>query len=406
MGSATAAAAAIGLRRFYKPGGIPLVPSGGVGGHGRMPSSRSCRGALLFLSFSSQSIMDITTVAIPTLALSLSASPLEIGLMATSRGIVYALLPFLIGYFSDRADRRLMLASSMSIYALVAILFYLSRSPAELIALRLFEGLAMSIFWPTIEPLFIEARDSRISESLREFNLSWGLGQIVGPLVGGGLITMLGVRSPFLLVSAVAAANIALIASRLPAGGAAGGEAPVRPEKGDGLSISLVSTNILLGAILYIFFAFFPAFGISAGFSALEVGAMLFLFGIARLAFFYKAPSMRMGLEPRVGLASLGLILIYLGDRATIYPGIIMTSAAASLVYAYTIERMLRVEEGFRGRRAGIFEGSLGMGFASGPLLAGLFAGPSLSNAFIVASSLGPIFIIALRARRALVGRA
>jgi len=366
-----------------------------------MPSKVSSRPPLLFLSFSAQSIMDIIIVTVPMLALSLSASPFEIGLLATSRGIVYSLLPFAMGHISDRADRRLMLASSMAIYALVAILFYLSRSPAELIALRLFEGLAMSIFWPTIEPLFIEARGSSISESIRQFNLSWGLGQIVGPLIGGGLITLLGVRSPFLLVSAVAAANMALILSRLPAKGTSGGQAPGRPAKGDGLSISLVSTNVLLGAILSIFFAFFPAFGVRAGFSALEVGALLFLFGTARLAFFHKAPSMEMGLEPRVGLASLGLLLIYFGDRATVYPGVIITSAAASLVYAYSIERMLKVEEGFRGRRAGIFEGSLGVGFVSGPFLAGLFAGPSFSNAFIVASSLGPMLILALRAARA-----
>ncbi|MEM2530702.1 MAG: MFS transporter, partial [Candidatus Bathyarchaeia archaeon] len=163
----------------------------GYGGSRRLP--------LFFLSFSAQLTMDMIAMTAPLLALSLSASPFEIGLLATSKGIVYGILPFAMGHLSDRAERRSLLASSMSIYAIVAILFYLSKSPIELIALRFFEGLAMAIFWPTIEPLFAEARGIDISKSLRGFNLSWGLGQIVGPFLGGVLITAFGARSPFLL---------------------------------------------------------------------------------------------------------------------------------------------------------------------------------------------------------------
>lgn len=61
---------------------------------------------LLFLSFSTQTIADIVAVTIPIFALSLHASPFEIGLLATSRGVVYAVCPFLAGYVLGRADRR------------------------------------------------------------------------------------------------------------------------------------------------------------------------------------------------------------------------------------------------------------------------------------------------------------
>ncbi|MEM2364675.1 MAG: MFS transporter [Candidatus Bathyarchaeia archaeon] len=365
----------------------------GYGGSRRLP--------LFFLSFSAQLTMDMIAMTAPLLALSLSASPFEIGLLATSKGIVYGILPFAMGHLSDRAERRSLLASSMSIYAIVAILFYLSKSPIELIALRFFEGLAMAIFWPTIEPLFAEARDIDISKSLRGFNLSWGLGQIVGPFLGGVLITAFGARSPFLLALFMAIMNLILISRLAPTKPALGIRELGRSAKG-GLPISLVLTNAILGAILSIFFAFFPAFGVRAGFSALEVGSLLLLFGITRLAFFHMAPSIRIGLEPRIGLASLGLVLIHIDDRAAIYSGVVLSSAAASLIYAYSIERMLRAEEGRLGRMAGIFEGSLGIGFVLGPLLAGPFAGPRFSMAFVVASLLGVILILALELRRRL----
>ncbi len=371
-----------------------------------MANARSGRLQLLFLSFSAQLTMDMIAMAAPLLALSLSASPFEIGLLATSRGIAYAIFPFFMGRLSDRVDRKPMLASSMSIYAAVAILFNLSKNPIELIALRFFEGLAMSIFWPTIEPLFVKGGRSKVSESLRWFNLSWGLGQIAGPFIGGILITAFGIRSPFQSASLLAIANLALIIGALPAGAPSGDLGRARPDEGALPPSSLIFINVTLGAILSIFFAFFPALGIRAGFSALEVGSLLLLFGIARLAAFHRAPSMKMGLGPRLGLASLGLILISTGDRAAMCLGAITTSAAVSLIYAYSIERMLSAMEDRLGSMAGAFEGSLGVGFMIGPLLAGLFAGGSLSNAFLAASILSAAAIPALRFGKGPEGRA
>jgi len=99
---------------------------------------------LLFLSFSTQTIADIVVVTIPILAMSLHASPFEIGLLATSRGAVYAIFPFIAGYALGKTDRRQVLVSATAIDLVTALLFYFSRAPLELIVFRLFEGLARS----------------------------------------------------------------------------------------------------------------------------------------------------------------------------------------------------------------------------------------------------------------------
>lgn len=367
-----------------------------------MPSRKASRLALLFLSFSYQSIMEILTLALPIFALSLSASPYEIGLLAASRGIAYSIFAFLMGYASEKIDRKRMLVYATSIDMFIALLFYFSRVPLELIALRFFEGLAMAIFWPAIEPLFLKIEASSVSEALRDFNLSWGFGGIIGPIIAGGLITIFGERSPFLAVIAIAAIDTVLIARYTPPRKSADDEGQKPPVKMGRLPIKLVSTTILLGAIMAIFFAFFPAFGIQLGISAFEIGVMLFLFGVARLFFFYVAPSIRMSLELRIALISVGLFMVYIGNKIAIYLGVIFIAAADSFLYAYAIENMLKGEESTRGRMAGIFEGSLGVGYILGPYIAGLAAELSFSYTFIIASLIGVIFIAVLTIARGL----
>ena len=79
---------------------------------------------LLFLSFSYQSIQDILGITLPILALSLSASPFEIGLLATSRGVVYSVSSFMMGYVSDKVDSKRMMLCPMFVTIVMTLLFY------------------------------------------------------------------------------------------------------------------------------------------------------------------------------------------------------------------------------------------------------------------------------------------
>ena len=352
--------------------------------------------SLLLLSFSYEVTIDVLGVALPIFALSLSASPFEIGLLATARAAVYGILTFATGYLSDRTNRRLMLVSSMLLSLLTAALFYVSRNPLELIAFSLFYGLATALFWPTMEALIIKIQDQSVSKSVRNLNLSWGSGAVIGPLIGGAFITVIGLRSPFLLVAAIAVANIVLVAWRIPNKNFAKKTHEESSDQSNSLPVKLISVTVLFGLVISVFFAFFPVFCVEQGFSAFEVGVVLFLFGVTRMFFFYKAQSIRVGPKSMIALASIGLFLIYFGNRATMYIGGVVLAAATGLVYTYTIGHMLNVQENTRGTRAGIFEGSLGVGAILGPFLAGFFAELSMSYTFVFASLMGLIFIIVL----------
>jgi len=359
---------------------------------------RSADRMLLFITFSFELIIDILGITLPIFALSLSASPFEIGLLAASRGVVYGLFTFVSGYISDKLDKRRMLIYSVLISIILAVFFYFSTNPFELIILSFFQGLATAIFWPTMEALIVNDQDVSISRSLRNFNVSWAIGVMIGPLIGGSLITLFGIRSPFLVVTAIAITNVILIvryASRKSAQ-----RETVKEARTEKLPIKLISTTVILGAMATIFLAFFPAFGIQRGINALEIGIMLFLFGVARVIMFYNPPSTKIGLQSSITLASLGLFLVYLGEKITMYVGTITVAAATSLLYVYSIEHFLKGKEETRGRRAGIFEGSAGIGAILGSFFAGLAAELSLSYAFLVASIIGLAFVAALRIGR------
>ena len=129
--------------------------------------ARSNGRSLLFMIFCCELMMDILAITLPIFALSLAASPFEIGLLATARAIAYGLFTFVSGYMSDKLGRKKMLIFSMLISAIVSLVFLLATTSFQLIILSLFHGLAMALFWPAMEALIAEDPNQSISQSVR-----------------------------------------------------------------------------------------------------------------------------------------------------------------------------------------------------------------------------------------------
>jgi MFS family permease len=163
------------------------------------------------------------------------------------------------------------------------------------------------------------------------------------------------------------------------------------------MPVPLVLAITFLGAIASIFFAFFPVFGTALGISAFELGVMLFFFGLIRVFFFSKAPKIKAGLHSRILLASLGFFLVYLGNRFIMYVGVVLVGAALSLIYAYTLEYALQGDDLSVRRRAGMFEGLLGIGSMVGPFLAGFVAEFSYAYTFMMVVLASLLLVVGLK---------
>ena len=124
------------------------------------------------------------------LALDLNAAPLLLGTIASiSTTTGFVLKPF-FGILSDRHGRWLWLAIGTALFAGVPLLYGLVGSPGDLVALRLFHGLATAIYGP-VTLAYVAAANSRgTALAFGWFGLARAAASVAGPLIGGVALTI------------------------------------------------------------------------------------------------------------------------------------------------------------------------------------------------------------------------
>ncbi len=132
--------------------------------------------------------MGIVTPFLPIYADQLGASPLEIGLVQAGFSISNMFsLPF-VGRLSDRIGRKVFLSAGLAILMLASFGFIWARNPAQLILMRLFQGLGASAHLPIAQAYLGDITpEGGEGKWMGYFNaiLFGGIG--MGPLVGGVL---------------------------------------------------------------------------------------------------------------------------------------------------------------------------------------------------------------------------
>lgn len=146
----------------------------------------------------------IVNVAGPSLEASLGVTPL--GLQWVIGGYALALGAGLIlgGRLGDRYGRRSMFLLGLAVFTAASLACSLAPSPETLIAFRLVQGAAGALLLPQGLGLLRENLSGReLATAFGVFGPALGLGGILGPVIGGGLIEAdlfgLGWRSVFLV---------------------------------------------------------------------------------------------------------------------------------------------------------------------------------------------------------------
>ena len=182
---------------------------------------------LLFGQTTSQFGTQVSGVAFPLLAvLTLHATPLELGLVTASSTLAFALIGLPAGAWLDRMRRRPVLVASdlartllLASIPAAAILGMLTI--AQLIVVSLLAGFARVFFdvgYQSYIPSVIGKERVLAGNSAMETLRSSG--QVVGPGIGGALVSMLGAASVVLIQAvtfAVSAVSLLAIGTREPA---------------------------------------------------------------------------------------------------------------------------------------------------------------------------------------------
>ncbi len=139
--------------------------------------------------------------------------------LAAWSGVVYGAAPLsaalmapLWGSLGDRVGRRAMVLRAMLAIAVFVGLMALARTPGELLALRILQGLFSGFLAPSMTLVSVSApaeRQGAISGSLQ---MAMASGSIVGPVIGGLVRAAAGVREVYFGVSAAALLSALLVA--------------------------------------------------------------------------------------------------------------------------------------------------------------------------------------------------
>lgn len=315
---------------------------------------------------------------IPIFLEELGASYTEIGFIGGVRAAPYAFLPIAAGYLADRLDKSKLYLMSAFFAAAGAALLYPSQALLDAALANLLIGTHMVFYWPVAEAIIAEA----LSESARwsaytRFSVAWSLAYLTGPLIGGFLATVLGLRGVFLLAAILSGLAVPVIASmgRL--------EPAARPRsKPIGKRAVLTLSPLYLSALIFTIglaslLALAPPYLQDLDWGVAGIGALFAGFGAARAAaYFALSRSGRLPTTPLLLSAAaaeaLSLALISTGAPIPILLALPLFGAVNGAYFTAAFDVLSRrAPEGLRGLAIGLFEAIIGVGFIAGPVAAG-----------------------------------
>jgi MFS family permease len=333
--------------------------------------------ALYALSFAGSLLQAIFLPTLSMYARSLGLSEAEVGAVAGAGSLAYVVSALLSEGLLRKLGYRLPASAALLAVSLGYALLSLARDPTALLAASSLVSFGFGVFWPSVEKGL-----SRAGGDAPTFSFSWSAGSLSGALLVSPLAE-LGLRTAYTVSSAVSAA-LAAFPLALAAPGA-----EASAEKG-GSVLSLWRSWLLCvayatsaGGLL----AFYPI--AAEGLPGYSVSLVVFSMMLARTLTFLaqrRSPKLLAGstaaalpllLTPAaVGVVANQHVHAVLAVAAGVAQGLVYTAALAGIFQA-------------GGAYTSVFEASIGLGYAVGPMIGA--AGALLGLEPLLASSLAAL---------------
>lgn len=331
----------------------------------------------------------VVTPIIPLYARSLGASYVGIGLIGMSYAIVYMMLAIPSGKLSDRIGRRVVIAASASLSGVASVLYLLAGSVNHLILIRAIDGMAWTLFWPSIEALTTEiSGPPSAGKAMGLSTASYGFGSMIGGFLGGLIVTCFGFSATFVLYLALSVVTALLTVAIREEGSSkrsfkAIGTSSTQPLTWDKATLVVacavsVAYSIALGIVLTLF----PVYAEGLGIETFWIGVLFATFWLGRIISFICAGRLsdKLGrkavLVPAlVGSAVASLLVALSGEIGLLYGAILIMGISLGATFPVTIALISDVvPSSSRGVAMGFFEASSGLGMLIGPAVGGVMA--------------------------------
>jgi multidrug resistance protein len=180
---------------------------------------------------------------LPDFAARFNAGPTTIGLLFASFGVSLLTLSVPMGSGSDRLGRKVPMIGALLLLAISTVGFAYAQSLPMLFAARILQGAADAMTWIVGFAMIADLYSPE--ERGRAMGLAMAgstAGIIIGPVLGGWLYEIGGIRLPFLAVAGLAAADMIVFAVVAPDTKGSGVATPLR----DVLSHRAIAITLLV----------------------------------------------------------------------------------------------------------------------------------------------------------------
>jgi MFS family permease len=266
------------------------------------------------------------TPVLPLFALSLNATPAEIGWIVMASTIPGILISYPAGALSDHLGKRRVLLASLFVFASAPFLYLVIESAWQLMAVRFYHGFATAIFGTVASAAIAERYSADRAARLSTYSSVTIVGRSIAPFLGGTLISLASFGAVY--IACAIAGVLALAAGLLLRDDAprpATKQAP--PHFWASLITVLRDRGIMLVSLVeaaqYLVFgaieAFLALFAASLGIPAWQIGVIL---GVQLVSIVFIKPLM-------------GKVSDRVGRRRVILPGLLIGAASVALLPAF-----------------------------------------------------------------------
>ncbi len=312
----------------------------------------------------------------------IGASYVELGIIGLANFLPYMFIPLFVGILLDKFNNGLLLSAGIAVNTTSVYLLSLSQSVPEVAFFRALTGIAHAFFWPPCERIIsqVEEPDRRV-KSIAKFMGFFVGGLMTGPLIGTFLLEHLDVTYRILFQYSTYAIAIAIITGLLLS---KYGKTTQHSTISFGSIKHITKFPVIVLMLIFCSTAFgtfltiYPAFMNDRGISESNIELLFFIFGISRLVTLaFVGP-----LEKRtfhslvatiVSIAGGMLVVFYSATFEMFTIAMLIMGFGFTIYFPLTFEIIMRnVQKKFSGGLIGAYEATFGIGWATGPLFAGI----------------------------------
>ena len=312
----------------------------------------------------------------------IDASYFELGIIGLTNFLPYMFIPLFVGVLLDRFNNGLLLSAGIALNTASVYLLSISQSVPEVAAYRALTGVAHAFFWPPCERIIshVETPENRVKSIARFMGFFVG-GLMIGPLIGTYLLENLDVSYRILFQYATYAVAFAIITGLLLSKYGKTTQ-HTKISLGSIKQITKFPTIVILlifcSGCFGTFLTIYPAFMNDRSISVSNIELLFFVFGISRLVtLVFVGPLARRTFHSLIATVlsiALGMLIVFYSFTFEMFTiAMLVMGFGFTIYFPLTFEIIMRkAQKKFSGGLIGAYEATFGIGWAAGPLFAGI----------------------------------